>query len=83
MGAAEDKTVRWHYRLNGHALEQTLGDHERQGSLASCSPWGRKESDKTQQLNNSAKLLRPQGDNKTTKLLAGITSGSSMKELKV
>ena len=29
------------------------------------------------------KALRPQGDSKTTKLLAGITSDSSMKELKV
>ena len=22
----EDKTVRWHHRLNGHESEQTLGD---------------------------------------------------------
>ena len=28
---------------------QELGD--RQGSLASCSPWGHKESDTTEQLN--------------------------------
>ena len=28
-------------------FEQTLGDGEGQGSLASCSPWGRKESDMT------------------------------------
>ena len=32
--------------------EQTLGDSEEQGSLACCSPWGRKESDMIQQLNN-------------------------------
>ena len=25
-GAAEDEMVRWHHRLNGHELEQTLGD---------------------------------------------------------
>ena len=31
---------------------QSLGDGERQGSLVCCSPWGRKESDTTEQLNN-------------------------------
>ena len=48
--------VEWHHRLNGHEFEQTLGDGEGQGSLASCSPWGRKESDTTSQLNNSKYL---------------------------
>ena len=43
----EDEMVTWHHRLNGHEFEQTLGDGEGQGSLASCSPWGRKESDTT------------------------------------
>ena len=32
---------------NGHEFEQTLGDVEGQGSLACCSPRGRKESDMT------------------------------------
>jgi len=41
----------WHHRLNGHELEQALGDGEGQGSLERCSPWGCKESDTTQQLN--------------------------------
>ena len=49
----EDERVGWHHRLNGHELEQTLGDSEGQGSLAYCSPWGRKESDTTEGLNNS------------------------------
>ena len=40
--------------LNGHEFEQTLGDGEGQGSLACCSPWGRKESDMTERLNNSS-----------------------------
>ena len=31
---AEDEMVRQHHRLNGHESEQTLGDNERQGSLA-------------------------------------------------
>ena len=39
--------------LNGHEFEQTLGDGEEQGSLACCSPWGCKESDTTEWLNNN------------------------------
>ena len=38
----EDEMVRWHHRLNGHEFEHTPGDGEGQGSLASCSPWGRR-----------------------------------------
>ena len=34
-------------------FEQTLGDGERQGSLACCSPWGHKESDTTEQLRDN------------------------------
>ena len=34
----EDGLVARHYQLNGHDLEQTLGDNEGQGSLACCSP---------------------------------------------
>ena len=34
----EDEKVGWHHRLNGHESEQTLGDSERQGSEACCSP---------------------------------------------
>ena len=41
-GMKEDKMVRWHNQLNGHKFEQTPGDHEGQGSLACCSPWGRR-----------------------------------------
>ena len=39
-----DKMIRWHHQLNGHEFEQTSEDSEGQGSLASCSPWDRKES---------------------------------------
>ena len=39
----EDEMIRWHYRLNGHEFEQTLGDSEAQGSLACCNVWGHKE----------------------------------------
>ena len=34
--------------------EQTLGDSERQGSLACYSPWGHKESDATEWLNKKS-----------------------------
>ena len=49
----KDKRVGWHHQLNGHEFEQTLGDREEQGSLVCCSPWGHKESDMTEQLNNN------------------------------
>ena len=49
----EDEMVGWHYRLNGHEFEQTPGDSEGQRSLVCCSPWGKKESDMTEQLNNN------------------------------
>ena len=39
--------------VNGHVLEQTLGDGEGQGSLVCGSPQGRKESDTNEQLNNN------------------------------
>ena len=39
---------------SGHECEQTLGGSDGQGSLVRCSPWGRKESDTTQQLNNGS-----------------------------
>ena len=36
----EDEIVGYHYQLNEHELEQTLGDGETQGSLVCCNPWG-------------------------------------------
>ena len=44
--------VGWHHWLNGHESEQAPGDGEGRGSLACCSPWGHKDSDRTEQLNN-------------------------------
>ena len=43
--------VEWYHQLNGHEFEQALGVGDRQGSPACCSAWGRKESEKTEQLN--------------------------------
>ena len=39
-------------------FEQTLGDSEGQGSLECCSPWGHKELDTTQPMNNNFLLLQ-------------------------
>ena len=40
--------VGWHHQLNGHEFEYTPGVGDGKGSLASCSPWGRKKSDTTE-----------------------------------
>ena len=53
--SSEDEIAGWHYRWNGRELWQTLGDGEGQRGLACCSPWGRKESETTGQLNNNNK----------------------------
>ena len=45
--------VGWHHRLNRHEFEQTPGDSEEQGRLVYHSPCSCKESDMTEQLNNS------------------------------
>ena len=51
-GQTEDEMVGWHHPVDGHEFEQILGDSEGQGSLACYSPWGRKESHMTEQLND-------------------------------
>ena len=47
---AEDEMVRWHHQLNRHEFEQAPGAGDTWGSLACCSPWGRKELDMTERL---------------------------------
>ena len=47
-GMAEDEVVGWHHLFSGHEFEQALGDGEGQGTLALCSPWGRKVLDMTE-----------------------------------
>ena len=39
-GMAEDEMIKWHYGLNGHEFEQTMGGSGGQRSLTSCSSWG-------------------------------------------
>ena len=48
----EEEMVGWYDQLNGHEFEQAPGGDEGQGSLVGYSPWGRKESDTTERLNN-------------------------------
>ena len=36
-----------HHQLNGPEFEQAPGDGEGRVSLVCCSPWGRKESNRT------------------------------------
>ena len=50
-GMTEDEMVVWHHWHDGHEFEQAPGVGNGQGSLACCSPWGCKESDKTEWLN--------------------------------
>ena len=64
----EDEMVARLNRLNAHEFEQTLEDGEGQGSLACCSPWGSKESDTTERLNNSVS----QGERKLIEILTKI-----------
>ena len=48
-GTTENERVGWHYY--GCKFEQAPGVGDGQGSLVCCSPWGCKESDRTEQLN--------------------------------
>ena len=41
--------MRWlHHQFDAHEFEQDPGVGDGQGSLACCSPWGRKELDTTE-----------------------------------
>ena len=52
-GATEDEMAGWHHRLVGHESAQAPGDSEGQGTLEFHSPWGRKELNTAEQLNNN------------------------------
>ena len=43
----------WYQWLDGHEFKQAPGVGDGQRSLACCSPWGHKKSDKTERLNNN------------------------------
>ena len=51
-GTTEDEIVGWHHRLDGHEFEKAPGVGGGQGSLVCYCPWGHKELDMTEWLNN-------------------------------
>ena len=62
---------------NGRGFEQTQGNSEGQGSLACYTPWGCKESDTTQQLNNN-NIKKTKTRNNQTLALAPISAFSTL-----
>ena len=52
-GTTEDEMAGWHHWLYGHEFEQAMGVGGGHGGLACCSPWSHKESDMTEQLNQT------------------------------
>ena len=44
--------------MDMNEFEQVPGDREGREALACCSPWGHKESDTTEHLNNKNKVLK-------------------------
>ena len=52
-GMTEQEMVGWNNWLYEHEFQQALEDGQGQGSLACCGPWGHKESDMTEWLNNN------------------------------
>ena len=66
-GATKDEMVKLPHRLNGHEFEQTPGDSREQKSLDCCSPWGCKESDANEQLNDDTYYVQlERGDLETS-----------------
>ena len=49
--------VGWHHLLDQHEFKQAPRVGEGQGSLVCCSPWGRKESEMTEQMNWTELML--------------------------
>ena len=50
-GMTEDEMAGWCHRLKGREFEWIPRVGDGQGSLAFCSPWGRKKLDTIEQLN--------------------------------
>ena len=53
-GATEDEMYGWHHWLNGSEFEQALGVCEGQENQPCCNPWGYKESNMAEWLNNNS-----------------------------
>ena len=52
-GTTKEEMAGWHHWLSEHEFKQAPGDGDGQESLACCSPWGHKELDMTEWLNNN------------------------------
>ena len=57
-GEGDDRGQDNHHWLKGHEFDRAPGDGEGQGSLACISPWGHKELDTTEWLNNNLNHIR-------------------------
>ena len=53
----EDEKVAQYHQFNGHGFEQTVRNSEGQGNLECGNPWGHKELDMTEGLNNNRLAL--------------------------
>ena len=53
----EDEIVVWYHQVDGHEFQKPPGNGEGQESLGCCSPWGHKELDMTEGLNNNKMVL--------------------------
>ena len=53
----EDEMVGSYCGLDGHEFEEAPGVDDGQGGLVFCSPWGHKESDMTEQPNQTDTLI--------------------------
>ena len=80
-GTTEDELVGWQHRFSGNEFEQTPEDSDGQEGLLCCSPWGPKESDMTEQLNNENKSLLLLISNSTTSLHGDIGSSGVAENL--
>ena len=67
----EDEMFGWHHQLNRIEFEQTLGESEGQGNLACYSPWGCKELDTTEWLNNIKRGYNSKSEKQATQLKKG------------
>ena len=56
-GMTEDEMAGWHHWLEGHEFGWTSGVGDGQGGLACCDSRGHKESDMTERLNWTEKVL--------------------------
>ena len=56
-GTTEDEMAGWHYWLDGRESGWTPGVGDRQGGLACCDSWDRKESDRTERLISSDLIM--------------------------